>query len=293
MAFQSMEISYSTLLVGPTDLDPFGMANLTTPGLQDCFGPVLSERFGIQTPSWEDIVSGFSTGKLARIDHDECVDVVSGPYWTDLKAVIMLSDNLTVRDGGDNAILMLVSNDPYVDTVSAPSAFATPFSHHFTENSTECISREYETQGHAFSSCLLLEHDTMCELRYLPSMCITIILSAFIKVLVMFFTARASHALPPPLLTAYDAVASFLSRPDPTTEGICWVSENGIRRGDWKYALNPPSHPQDPGSTDQTFELKHEHISKPTRWWKASTKSRWIVLALLSVSNSSLISILF
>lgn len=285
MAFQSMEISYSTLLVGPKDLDPLDMANLTTPGLQKCFGPVFSERFGIHTPSWEDIASRFSTGRLARINHDECMDVVSGPYWTDLEAVIMLSDNLTVRDGGDDAILMLVSNYPGVNiSDSSPSALATPFSYGSTDNSTDCISRVYETRAHTFSSCLLLEHDTMCELRYLPSMCITIIISAFIKVVVMFFTARTSHALPPPLLTAYDAVASFLSRPDPTTEGLCWVSENGIRRGDWKYALNPPSHTQDLGLTDRTFELRHEPISKPTRWWQASTKSRWIVLALLSVS---------
>ncbi|KAE8376759.1 hypothetical protein BDV26DRAFT_293783 [Aspergillus bertholletiae] len=75
-----------------------------------------------------------------------------------------------------------------------------------------------------YDEYLAIKAEEHCQLLHSPVISVIISLTAFAKVVTMSLAARVSRDRSPPLLTVGDAVASFLTRPDPTTKGMCWVS---------------------------------------------------------------------
>ncbi|KAJ5808457.1 hypothetical protein N7474_009726 [Penicillium riverlandense] len=86
-------------------------------------------------------------------------------------------------------------------------------------------SRTYSIQG-----CLAVKTPERCQLLYSPPFAIVIVLTTLTKVTTMFLSARISSSRAKPFLVIGDAVSSFMLRPDPTTEGKCWLSSADIRR---------------------------------------------------------------
>ncbi|KAL4909356.1 hypothetical protein BDW74DRAFT_146431 [Aspergillus multicolor] len=77
----------------------------------------------------------------------------------------------------------------------------------------------------------------------------------------MFLAARLDRSRSAPLLTIGDAVASFLSRPDHTTNGRCWVGRSEVRKMTWP--LHSASIPQ--------------QLARRRRWARAATILRWMI----------------
>ncbi|KAJ5162884.1 uncharacterized protein N7500_004714 [Penicillium coprophilum] len=132
--------------------------------------------------------------------------------------------------------------------------------------------------------CLVIKSEERCQLLYSPPICIIIALTTSLKVLAMVLAARIGRYRSPPLLTVGDAVASFMEKPDSTTEGMCWLSNADVRRGAWKV----PQKTEDPDAetlerADQRVPMEYRRLSQRKHWLQASSPIRWITtLALCS-----------
>lgn len=87
--------------------------------------------------------------------------------------------------------------------------------------------------------CLSQKVEEECQLLFSLPICIIVILCNIIKVVCMFMTAHDGRK--EIFLTVGDAISSFLSRPDSTTEGQCLLSKENfsMREHSWKRPLKP------------------------------------------------------
>ncbi|GKZ57347.1 hypothetical protein AnigIFM49718_002657 [Aspergillus niger] len=135
--------------------------------------------------------------------------------------------------------------------------------------------------------CLSRKLTEQCELQFSPAICLVVILCNMIKVLCMLLTARRDRT--DIFLTVGDAVASFLTHPDPSTERMGLVSRSNlfqgpqpwrsIWRGYLQVAVKDASRPQ-----------AWATLPPRQRWMRALHPSQWIVtigvcLALLGVGG--------
>ncbi|KAL2821811.1 hypothetical protein BDW59DRAFT_163993 [Aspergillus cavernicola] len=119
------------------------------------------------------------------------------------------------------------------------------------------------------TECLRFPAEERCRLNYSPPICIVVCLSGFMKVVTMFLAARLhGRRRSPPFLTVGDAVASFLTRPDPTTKGMCLMSNVDARR-------------------IESFrdEAEFRRLSKPRLWVSATSPLRWIMTLILCLTT--------
>ena len=122
------------------------------------------------------------------------------------------------------------------------------------------------------SHCLSEKVNETCQLLFSLPLCLAVILYNVIKVLAMFFTAHSNRK--EIFLTVGDAMSSFLSKPDKTTAGGCWLS----KRKKWKLS-SVNSH---------ILQLRREAASskkkkkrKGKRWLHAVNCKSWILTAIL------------
>ncbi|KAL4913092.1 hypothetical protein BDW62DRAFT_214530 [Aspergillus aurantiobrunneus] len=128
----------------------------------------------------------------------------------------------------------LLREDPYEPELQAelddPSNWVDPS---FPGNVTiyghkaMCGIRQYVPvklpQTYPVDHCLTVPAEEKCQLVFSPPICIVVIGCNLIKLVCTLFTARDSRE--DVFLTIGDAIASFLARPDPTTEGSCLLSK--------------------------------------------------------------------
>lgn len=77
-----------------------------------------------------------------------------------------------------------------------------------------------------FDYCLSERVDEKCQLYFSPPICLVVILCNVVKVTCMFLTIHGNRKNI--FLTVGDAISSFLSRPDVTTQGECLLSVSEI-----------------------------------------------------------------
>ncbi|PYI08290.1 hypothetical protein BO78DRAFT_441621, partial [Aspergillus sclerotiicarbonarius CBS 121057] len=136
--------------------------------------------------------------------------------------------------------------------------------------STErCLINDYYWEHIQMGDCLVIPTKGRCQLLYNPPIGITIVLTATIKVAAMFLAAKLDRHRSAPLLTIGDAVASFLTRPDPTTMGMCWLSKSDVPKT-WRQ-LHTPAPDSPPGNPHL-----HPRPLPPRRfWYQAASLPRW------------------
>ncbi|KAJ9224610.1 hypothetical protein DTO021C3_722 [Paecilomyces variotii] len=129
--------------------------------------------------------------------------------------------------------------------------------------------------------CLSQTTEQDCQLLFSLPICIAVILCNLTKIVCMFLTARDDRK--EIFLTVGDAISSFLTRPDPTTEGRCLLSMKNISKGPW-----PWKSPLSPNK--QTTTVKYSPPSRipdvlppRTRWIQAVSIWRWVVTITLCV----------
>ncbi|KAE8393115.1 hypothetical protein BDV23DRAFT_180994 [Aspergillus alliaceus] len=84
------------------------------------------------------------------------------------------------------------------------------------------------------SGCMSKDKEQRCQLFYSPPIAIAVIVSNVIKVVCMYLTARSSRK--DIFLTVGDAISSFLTHPDPNTEGRCLMSRADVTHGPQSWA---------------------------------------------------------
>ncbi|KAI9040140.1 uncharacterized protein KD926_008584 [Aspergillus affinis] len=151
--------------------------------------------------------------------------------------------------------------------------------------------------------CLIEKAEQRCLLSFSPPIAIAVIICNATKFVCMLLTARAKRQ--DLMLTVGDALASFLTRPDLTTRGRCFLSVAEMTRGPqawslpavtldrWKgYTLqqqtpSPTSHPLDNLSMTSTSAVPELHPSLlPHRkgWYQAASWRLWTMVLFLFIS---------
>ncbi|KAJ5914828.1 hypothetical protein N7504_003711 [Penicillium tannophilum] len=277
--FESLSYNDYWTFVGPSDFDAQHIRNLTTPGLEKCFGTQgsgiffggLNDKGDGQTIDWDHIVQIVSEEKGEPISAQQCYDYRKGSdqgsnFQSKYKGLILLSSDLSIKDGGDNSILWNRGQD-LEQSIVASSFANTDVSN---TSSQECAVSPYYRML-PFDGCLAYEGKTNCQLLFNPIIGVVISLATLVKVVAMFLAARIQRSRAPPLLTIGDAVASFLQRPDDTTKGICWMSFRRIKK-DWRHHLV---------LSDQPPPRLYGHLSPRKQWRKASSPFFWLATSLI------------
>ncbi|KAJ5530394.1 hypothetical protein N7527_003787 [Penicillium freii] len=281
MVFESLSTNVFVVVVGPNDLDSSNIWDLTTPALDKCFSSPQSIQL-----SWHEFASQIAHGNYERLSTEQCAETYMSQ--TGIRGIVALADNLTVGDGGDASILLtgisnsIIEPGPYLFH-GAPLS-AAPFVNQTAglDSNITCQSPNVFSQSllyigkkqYGITGCLAIKAPEHCQLLYSPPICIIIMLSGCAKVAAMFLAARIGRGRSPPLLTVGDAVASFLTNPDPTTKGLCWVTAANIRKDQWKYAsrigglMAIPQNSQDESTT-------YKRLPKRKFWMRAASGWRW------------------
>lgn len=119
-----------------------------------------------------------------------------------------------------------------------------------------------------FDYCLSERVDEKCQLYFNPPICLVVILCNVVKVICMFLTIHGNKKRI--LLTIGDAISSFLSRPDITTQGECLLSASEINS----------RH-----SSKIFFSQKNDTalLPKRKRWAQAVSSIYWMAMIALYV----------
>lgn len=149
-------------------------------------------------------------------------------------------------------------------------------------NSVSCGFNDYSV--YQSEECLVIKAEERCQLLYNPPICLAILGTAIVKVMAMFLAARLDRDRSEPLRTVGDAVVSFLTRPDPTTAGKCWMSKSDVRDSAWKKP-NVRLTGRDPktASHEDCPELfiTRRRLSRRKFWMQATSFQRWVVTLIL------------
>ncbi|KAI9375881.1 hypothetical protein BJX61DRAFT_539336 [Aspergillus egyptiacus] len=141
-------------------------------------------------------------------------------------------------------------------------------------------------QVYRIESCLSLPSVEKCQLKFSPPICLIVIFCNTIKVICIFVSARDDRD--DPLLTVGDAISSFLTRPDPATEGAALLSLDHAKKG----ALGWPEGYAEWCSRKLRALRRHNDprtqvpccLGKPRRWMEAASKSLWLGVLLMIAS---------
>ncbi|KAJ5728020.1 hypothetical protein N7493_004350 [Penicillium malachiteum] len=280
--------NYLDAFIAPKDLNSSNIHSFTSPALEKCFAcPNIQNAVTRDGPSWtaalnwSQVVDEIASGNYERYYGLETCRQVSVQKW---RAVVMLSENLTVSDGINASASIYSTNDEYfpaTETSTYNSVYAFPFFNTSTGYgaSAECFNGPQDSTGGMndldwdspivtqlwVSECLVIRTGEHCQLLYSPPICIVILIASLIKVSAMFLAARRGHEKSQPLLTCGDAISSFMSQPDPTTKGLCWMSKRDIEKGYWGVS-------QRRGSNAQPRKLNQQRF-----WFQAASIGAWIM----------------
>lgn len=286
MIFESLSINLFDVVVGPNDLNSSNIWGLTTPALDKCFS-----SHSIQL-SWHEFASQIAQGNYDPISTEQCTETSQIAH-PGIRGIVALAENLTVSDGGDTSILLtgittsIAGGRPYVsDDYPLP---AVPFAHETTglDSNITCqpaptLPTYYrphprptiDTKQYNITGCLAIKAPEHCQLLYSPPICIITMLAGCAKIAAMLLAARIGRGRSPPLLTVGDAVASFLTNPDPTTKGLCWLRAADVHKNQWKYASRTGGFTPIPQNS-QDGSVTYKRLSKRKLWMRAASGWRW------------------
>lgn len=382
MVFESVAINELHVVVGPGDLNSSNIASLKTPALDQCFSikpmfpggdaavyrganvdsddisnsylsHVAADGYPEGELNWQSFASDIARGDYERLDTQQCIDLDSFGKGGGAKVVVMLTNALSVSQGGNTAILStsLMGGLIQADTTFSHDVKGSEFAgktlminildsgraHYYTNdnftqkacldtlNDSSCsdaydlfnwanidmdqptlerVNRYIqanttsditasgyvttcddtsmnESKTYSVDGCLVIKPEDRCQLLYSPPICIIIALATLLKVVAMFLAARIGRHRSPPLLTVGDAVASFMERPDRTTEGMCWLSNADVRRGAWKVSQKAEDPAEEPLEGSHRGPMVYKRLSRRNHWMQAASLPRWIATLVL------------
>ncbi|KAK1143248.1 hypothetical protein N8T08_006948 [Aspergillus melleus] len=146
------------------------------------------------------------------------------------------------------------------------------------------------------SHCLIKEAEEHCQLFFSPPIAIVVIICNATKVIYMLLTTRDKRR--DLMLTVGDALASFLTLPDSTTRGRCFLSHAEMTRGPQSWSLPAITSGQSKGyavqqqaprpttpplkdystSTQAIHEVYPNLLPRRKRWYQAASWTRWAIV---------------
>jgi hypothetical protein len=141
------------------------------------------------------------------------------------------------------------------------------------------------------SHCLVVEADEKCRLQFSPAITLIVIVCSAIKVACLFLAAQCDQD--EVLLTIGDALSSFLSRPDETTKGGCFMTRSTVLLGSQSMdpdedqarstlTNNGRSERLDTIRTGYSLNKMYpETLAPGLRWLRAPGRRRWALFITL------------
>ena len=191
---------------------------------------------------------------LKRLEREKCVEVYSAPTIISSNSDVLLVSNISnftnsLLDYG-NAMPQL-NAQRYQDPLFVPQ-LQYKYSGFYPVGS--------DIQGW-LQYCLSVPVEEHCKIQFSLAIMIAVIVCNLIKTVCMSMIAW--NRGPEPLVTLGDAIASFLDRPDVTTEGGCIAARLRFEKS---KSWNLLSSRWDP---------------KRLRWFRAASRRRWVVCNIL------------
>ncbi|KAJ5647461.1 hypothetical protein N7490_003833 [Penicillium lividum] len=310
MIFESTGTNEFVVLVGPHDLTADNVMNLTAPVLSQCFQDAAEiSDSGVYV--WSQFSSEVAAGNFTRLSLAQCKDITYDSNAAGTTALMVLVEELSVKDGGNQAVQFSTSGGKpetaiegtfWTNSTTSGVEYvdATTLYSNLTYNTAgdvqnfTCVDSAYDSNpfyhGYTAKDCIQIAAEEKCQLLYSPTICIVVSICALAKVIAMYFAARISRSRSVPLLTLGDAVASFMTKPDPTTEGMCWLSRRDVSRGLW--GKKKPKRWTFPRlwefkllRRDELHDVvTHEKIAGRKWYFQVPSKKRWAGTLLLCVS---------
>lgn len=129
-------------------------------------------------------------------------------------------------------------------------------------------------QTYPIEHCLTVPMDESCQLVFSPPICLIVIGCNLIKLICTLLAARDGRK--DVFLTIGDAVASYLARPDSTTEGSCLLSKPLVNKGVQGWHKKPKKKRKKPRAVYVPVELTLPlHLPSQKRWFQAASTGRW------------------
>lgn len=102
--FESLATNEFAFVLGPGDLSSDNIQNLTTPELEQCFRPPISDSFDPTT--WHEFSSTIAAGNFDRLSTEECFAFLEKLNPSGVDVLVGLVDEISAADGGNAAFLM-------------------------------------------------------------------------------------------------------------------------------------------------------------------------------------------
>ncbi|OJJ34834.1 hypothetical protein ASPWEDRAFT_39931 [Aspergillus wentii DTO 134E9] len=197
--------------------------------------------------------------------------------WGDITADILTLSNHLEESGPETADEL----QSYLDNVAnwKNGSWAADVTFHLDGSNcpAEFSTAKVSSKTYSFDGCLSLEADQYCQLFFSLPLALVVIGCNVIKVLCIFFAARIERA--ETLLTVGDAVSSFLTKPDLTTKGMCWVSRSDMtrlpqpwRRGRLLEGSYTPIRP-----VVESIRSDPQRLRGRMQWMQVPSGRRWAV----------------
>lgn len=142
----------------------------------------------------------------------------------------------------------------------------------------ECLTDGWYFRHIAMGDCLVIPTEGRCRFMYNPPIGIVVIITAAIKVAAMVLAAKLDRYRSAPLLTVGDAVASFLTRPDTTTAGMCWISKSDVNSNAWRKLhtrIQEPTFEYIHSENSRQPDWQARRLPRPGLWWQTASILRW------------------
>lgn len=142
---------------------------------------------------------------------------------------------------------------------------------------TTCAYSEYEPdklpRRYPIDHCMSLPSQETCQLFFSPLICIIVIGCNIVKLICTLLTARDSRE--DLFLTVGDAISSFLTHSDPTTERACLLSKAAVNKGTlgWCKYTRKPRKPRQSDAKEPQLPVR---LPPRQRWFQAASISRWL-----------------
>lgn len=103
MIFESINTNEFGYIIAPSDISPDNIWNMTTPELEQCFVYPNYRIWG--NMKWSDFATIIAEEKYDHITTGECMSYFNETNQRGIKALIALTPDVSVSDGGNDAIL--------------------------------------------------------------------------------------------------------------------------------------------------------------------------------------------
>lgn len=195
---------------------------------------------------------------FARLEFKECVETYSAPIISTNSDLMLVSNSSD--DSNANNSLVWYHEDAY-----SPLFYygASVFCFLGLCDPTGAVNSSYyngATTDPGFDYCLSKRVGEHCKLQFSLTIMTVVIVCNLIKTVCMAMISWKQD--PEPLVTLGDAIASFLDRPDVTTDRHCIAGRTWFESRDWDFRLS-------------RWNPKH------LRWSRAASRKRWIVCNVL------------